>query len=166
MNTNLSGFSETDGGAEKPKKVLLLCLAISCAFLLLILWLMPVAERPAIESTEVIDDVVAETLAGWGLGSGAIAYEEFAADSLFSRREASVMVHPSIPTTLIHARIARRLSPLGIDIIGERHFPENTLELQFIAYNTLVYSLFFMTSTEQNDGEEPLGPPGIVPIQE
>lgn len=139
-------------------------LLTGCLALLLLIWLARPEPRTGLEDLSVVDAVILETLDNAGLGDDARSARVFQPDSLFSRKQLRVSIPPETPTTLLHARMARRLHPLGVETRGERYFPENTLRLDFITYDTIVYTLFF----EIKEREEDEGPendiPDIVPV--
>lgn len=162
MDTNSSGPS-ADAASETSKKKILAGLVFSCLVLLALTLFGTPESRPELTHFRMIDEVVVSTLGEWNINPSALSYTQYAADSVFARQEVVVVIHPSLPATLMHARIARQLSPLGVDILGERYFPENTLKLDFIIYDTLVYSLIFETSTvDEDDQEQEKDTPDIV----
>lgn len=144
------------------KRNILAGLSLACILLLLLVLLGRPEPRVPPADVQTIDATVLEILGEWQIREPAVSYKEYASDSLFVRREAAVVIHPSLPSTLIHARIARRLSPLGVDILGQRYFPENMLRLDFIIYDTLVYSLLLEISAAEEDEETEAVTPDIV----
>lgn len=160
-------YTDTAGrffASERNKKLVLASLLTGCLVLLLLIWFARPEPRPVLDNLAVVDTVVLETLDTAGFGDEARSSRIFQPDSLFSRKELRVSVPPETPTTLLHARMARRLHPLGVETRGERYFPENTLRLDFIIYDTIVYTLIFeIKEPEENEVPEN-DTPDIVPV--
>lgn len=145
------------------KKYILAGLFSACTLVLILLFSARPETQPEPSDLGLIDNIVLETLAEWRIEETAVSYTRYPVGDRFTRREAVVIIHPSLPSTLMHARIARRLRPSGIQVMGVRYFPENTLKLDFIIYDTLVYSLIFETSIDPEEEQKGAETPDIVP---
>jgi len=126
---------------DARKKWLVILMFLSCLLSGFILFVAEPPESNTIRSLAELDQVINTQFEYFRSEHDRMRTHNTIVDSLFTRKNFILQVKPDFPSTAFHAAIAEQLQPKGIEIHGQRTFPERKLHLKLLLSGKLVRTI-------------------------
>jgi hypothetical protein len=142
---------------ERQRQWIVVLLAFSCLFALVLLWKSEPPVYKKITSPAQLDSLIQLTLSEMDVRSSQVRHRTIQVDSLFSRGVYHVNVAPNFSKTTLHYTLQQKAWPYGVTSLAKVEFPDRNMHIHLLVNDNIHRSVVIREDTalrlQQNQPE-------------